>query len=561
MKSFLVRLGLIAVFLAVGLTLEFAAGFSAIAVPVHVSPAPYARTILLIPLDSRPPCTDYVRDLAAMAGIRVLIPPTEFLDNYRRPGNVSAIRAWAAANISQADAAILSLDMLIHGGLLASRSGSGGEVGQSAALQLVQELHDRNPAAKLYAFHIIPRLFIADNPATEKYKQPMAEWSVLQDTVSLFENPVDIAKLKRLEEIIPAEIRQNSRSLYTMNSRMNRKLVELTAKGVLTGLVLGQDDSAPFGLGNLERRRIEVEVEKSPSLAGRIFITRGTDEVALTLLGQVTLPPDAAPLKAYIHYTEPHAAETIMPYMPGTMARTVAEKMSLAAVEPAESESVADFILVVHAGDAHSRADALSRQADRIKTWLKTGRPVAVIDLSRDFRADQTLLPHLKSRDVPVYQLLAYAGWNTASNSTGTALTQSALLLRSRAANGDTAAAAVDREINRIGFLASRLLDDWYYQKVYRPRLNAQLARNGINPYGLQASREFTTRKISHQVGGVFSELIHFDWRDAVLAPPMQGLPPLAPTDWKLQCGLPWDRTFEIFVETRPEPAFVVPHP
>ena len=253
-KSFFVRFGLIASFLAACLALEFSFGFSAVAFPITVKENTYNYTILLVPLDSRPPCTDYVRDLAAMAGIQVLMPPPEILDNYRQPGNPQAIRDWALQSIERADAAILSVDMLIHGSLLASRDGAGTSADAEAAYQLLQQLHDRKPTAKLYAFHIIPRLFIADNPATDKYKQAMAEWSALQDTVSLFENPLDIAKLNSLEQQIPPEIRQRYRNLYTGNTRLNRQLVQLAESNILAGLVLGQDDSAPFGLGNLERR-------------------------------------------------------------------------------------------------------------------------------------------------------------------------------------------------------------------------------------------------------------------------------------------------------------------
>ena len=41
--------------------------------------------IILIPLDSRPPCTDFVVDLGKIAGTEVIMPPNKFLlHNCRR---------------------------------------------------------------------------------------------------------------------------------------------------------------------------------------------------------------------------------------------------------------------------------------------------------------------------------------------------------------------------------------------------------------------------------------------------------------------------------------------
>ena len=65
---------------------------------------------------------------------------------------------------------------------------------------------------------------------------------------------------------------------------MNSQLLELVQEGTLAGLVLGQDDSAPFGLGNLERQWLDAVISRSPVLQNKVFVTRGTDEVALSLL-------------------------------------------------------------------------------------------------------------------------------------------------------------------------------------------------------------------------------------------------------------------------------------
>ena len=55
-------------------------------------PIQYQHKILLIPLDSRPPCTNFVIDLAKIVNIEIIIPPDEILDNYKTPANQILVR-------------------------------------------------------------------------------------------------------------------------------------------------------------------------------------------------------------------------------------------------------------------------------------------------------------------------------------------------------------------------------------------------------------------------------------------------------------------------------------
>ena len=90
-------------------------------VPVPPRPPEIVRRVLLVPLDSRPPCGRFVQDAARIAGVEVVLPPAELLDEYFRPGDTAALQKWTAENIQNYDAAILSVDQLLHGGILASR--------------------------------------------------------------------------------------------------------------------------------------------------------------------------------------------------------------------------------------------------------------------------------------------------------------------------------------------------------------------------------------------------------------------------------------------------------
>ena len=81
----------------------------------------YYTKVILVPLDTRPPCQKMVVDAGKMAGIEIITPPAEIMDYYTRKGDSKAVQKWLLENIAQADGAIISVDQLLHGGLLASR--------------------------------------------------------------------------------------------------------------------------------------------------------------------------------------------------------------------------------------------------------------------------------------------------------------------------------------------------------------------------------------------------------------------------------------------------------
>ena len=52
------------------------------------------KNILLVPLDGRPPCKQFVIDSGAIAGFNVTTPPGELQDYYSAPGDTAGMRKW-----------------------------------------------------------------------------------------------------------------------------------------------------------------------------------------------------------------------------------------------------------------------------------------------------------------------------------------------------------------------------------------------------------------------------------------------------------------------------------
>jgi len=507
----------------------------------------YWLTIILLPLDSRPPCTQFVEELAHIAGIKLLLPTPELLDDYKTPSNKEALRLWLSQTSKQADAAIISTDMLIHGSLVASRLSSGTVNDSNDVLTLLTTVHLENPHLKMYVFNIIPRLIIADNQENAVYQKNMLKYSILKDQIYTFENIEDIKKLAALEEKIPAEIINHYTAMYEQNAKLNSALMDMVEQGIISGLVIGQDDGQPFGIPNVNKQKLQHQLLQSPALADKVFITRGTDEVALTLLGHIVMKSSNDQPHIFVVYSTNEASQITMPYMPSTVATTVDEKIRIAGGRQVDKAEEADFILYIHVGTKSNKSTYKSA-ADELKTLLDQGYKVALVDLTENFQMNETLLPVLITENVDIPKLIAYAGWNTTSNSIGTAITEACIFSKAVTAQPNTPE-LIGVYRDNLEFLTARFLDDVYYQKEVNPYINKQLQKSHIDPYNLGShyyQANYKIQKLMFSKARLLGEALY---NRPVMIETNQGIAKVIITDLTIKTYLPWQRTFEIWLK------------
>ena len=517
--------------------------------PISDSPeSSYQFKIILIPLDSRPACTTFVAELAKIADINVVLPPKEIMDNYKITADKHALRQWLYEESKDANAAIISIDMLVHGGLLASRQSVGTQSDIDTVIHLLTSIHQERPQLPIYAFSIIPRLLIADNTLTIQHQKNMMDYSVLKDQIYTFENPVDIKKLEELEQQIPAEIINNYTMLYQQNMLQNMALIKLVDKNVITNLVIGQDDGQPFGLPNIIKQRLYHYISLSDKLPDKVVLTRGTDEVALTILGKIAAHLKHYQPKIFVAYSDENAPYTVMPYMPHSVATTVNEKIKLVDGVQVNTAEQANFILFIHVGTQKNQNSALPSAVTKIQTLLNQGYQVALVDLSQDFTSQETVFPLLLRNNIELTKLIAYAGWNTTSNSIGTAITQ-ATVFTATLPDKKTDPAIFNLYKTNLEFLTARFLDDWYYLKEVQPALNKILKFVNIDPYHLGSYYGQTDAVVRRIMQYKSRQLLYSKaFKNPLTVTTQQGAVSLAVTSLDIQTHLPWERTFEIYL-------------
>ena len=526
---------------------------------ISLQALPISDSVLLVPLDSRPVCSTMVQKLGKLASINVIVPPKELLDNYQEPADGKKLWQWLQIKAPAAKTSIVSADILLHGSLLQTRQHIATEAEQNeflsqlAKLQKELKVHnylqdEASTAApsphQLQLFSVIPRLLVSDEVYPDCwYQWHLMRYSQLLDMVQINGDFAMTQELCEYKQEIPPAILNKYTSIFTQSQSFNEKLLAILTQQAKSSnslpstaplsfrtniaaplVIIGQDDSSPFGLpkmtaNQLERFITEHELQTSAQL------TYGADEIGALLLTRHFLQQSKWLPKLYVHYGSPQAEFKHMPYMAASVGATLRNQAQLVGAQLVATPNEADIILFVHCGDDDAKPTAA--EVEQLAHELEQGKLVALIDLSANFEADEMLLPNLIEAGVPVNRLAAYAGWNTFSNSSGTALAQGIIFagrLRELQTWQNTKAAEVLSKTTlanaddscqniaalyaaNLSFTAERMLEDYYYQKLIHPELRPYLESFGVTPTDLEPEeKQWTEHRIQERLA------LYADW-------------------------------------------------
>lgn len=511
--------------------------------PYTPPPLPVQEQLLLVPLDSRPPCTLIAQDLGRLASIDVILPPKELLDNYRTPATREKLSSWLSHNAGKCPA-VISGDLLIHGGLLASRLPQGTVNDEQNFFKLLQEM----PSGEyITVFSIIPRLLVSDNLLPDAwYQWHLMRYSTLRDIVEQFGDYPSTAQLEEIKNKIPQEILQKYNVLYSANDSFNKQLAALCAAKNYT-LVIGQDDAQPFGLPNRNRTHAEAYMRKA-GLSSASTTTCGADEIAQMLMARRFCQINNYKPKFYIEYTTGSASTAIMPYMAVTAEAALLDKIKFTGGTLTQNINEADVILYVHCGS--SKEPANEKMAQKLQTLLNSGKHVAVIDASEDYESSQMLLPVLLANNVTINKLVSYSAWNTFGNAAGTAVAQSAIFTGQLKRLPKHLLPAL--YAHNLNFTVARLLDDYSYQKLLHHHLSTTLTLRGQAPANLNDSYKIFAENIIE--GFIYNEKRSLLYTNLGLTPfYSDGTDEYYLTGINAEAKLPWNRIFEIELKTNCE--------
>ena len=524
--------------------------------PLSMPQTQLQEKISLLPLDGRPPCRQFVISGGKIAGIEISVPPSELQDYYSLPGNAPGMREWLMSDLYGSNAAIISIDQLLHGGLLAAREKNASHEEVDSLINYLRQLHEKYPAVPLYAFSILPRLTPQDSIDGYQERKDLVAYSRLvgKKAAGL---EVDEEEIKQLEAAIPPQSLSAYLAHFKENEYLNQKLIDLAKEGVLEQLVLGQDDGEAYSIPNIEKSALIGYIDKSGLDSSRVFLTHGADEIALSLLAEIKNSRTGSRPKVYLDCNAPGTPEKIMPYMAVDMETTAREKIVLLGAEETSFPEEADIILFLSAMD--NKEDTLqsrARSLEKLQSYQAQGKEIALVDLSQHFAAAECLLPYLIEENFPVSALAAYSGWNTASNSIGTALSQ-AILCHAALSSCESEEEAIATSYAQSAFLQGRIMEDYYYLKQDIDEVNNSLKKAGYTntaDLDLEHNYRWATALLQKSMQ---AHLELYQNTAAARAPYKvkwkKGELTLALHHLKIDASFPWPRTFEINLMAYPE--------
>ena len=486
--------------------------------------------LLFVPMDNRPVCYSYPVKVMEAAGYKIYTPPENLLANRTTPADTEKLWKWLESRSEKVDAAVISTDALIYGGLVASRTHSMSMAQLEARVKRLQNLR-MDKDTRLYGFstlmrtpresygNVEPAYYSNVGPAIYRYSQlsdksDMHAETLLEDfEVGAFERNMAKAHLKDWLD------RRNK------NMEINYQLAMLTRMGRFDYFAIGKDDNAPLSHTHMEARKISF---KNAYLSDESFqILPGVDQLGLLLLTRAVNALSHQSPKVYPMYVEGVGPKTIPQYSDLPLGKSVPEQIIAAGGKIAYSPDAADVVLAINTPADGTMYDSTSlsnqyyaspankRYIVNLGKMLERGINISLADVAFSNGGDNGFMNEMSLRGF-TEKLSAYNGWNTADNTVGFAIAQGMLAPQ----------IAKDKQLM---LMRERILDDWYYQSNARRLITDELEKNKKTAYKYALNEMM--QKIKKQALDIITRLAaNYDITAGT----------------KFEVVFPWNRLFEV---------------
>ena len=420
--------------------------------------------VLLVPIDDRPATTQFAQMIGEMAGVEIVLPPKSILGRFKQPGWPEEIIAWMGReDISQYDAVIISADMLAYGGLIASRTDRSSYRLAIKRLRLFWKLRKTAPHTKFYAFSAVMRLAPTATNETTDWMLDMSRYAVETEKYRTSKTSARRRTLANLRKRIPKGEIARYEKVRARNHKVQEELVRMTAFGVFDYLIFGQDDAQVEGPHIRETKRLQ-EMSGNLDIEHRVYFAEGIDQHSNILVSRALMQHAKWSPRVRIVFADDDATGRVAAYESESIVTSLRGQLIVSGATPVEASEPFDYSLYVNTPDS----DDLRLQVflDSLRSEMDQGFPVAVADinLGKTGTGDPALF-NVVTAEGRATRLLAYAGWNTAGNTMGTAIPAANVYLLARKEQVDP----LIREVGMRKFVLHRLVNDFEYHNFVRP--------------------------------------------------------------------------------------------
>lgn len=426
------------------------------------------KKIVYLPLDERPCNAGYVCAISeGNPSYSLVSPELSELGKKKTPADFGAVRSFLLRECRDADQLVIALDTLLYGGIIPSRLHNIDKSELLERLDLLGEIKRQNPGLYVSAFSLVMRC-----PCYSDSSEEPDYYAECGREIFLYgqnEHKYRLGEITR-EEYESERTRLSVCEPYIADYEERRDvnfnclLAALCKVGeYIDEFTILQDDSNARGYTAMDREKVLRTVEQRGI---DLDTYPGADEAGLTLLARAATRIEGRAPRIFVAYPREGAADVVPIYEDREIHKTASAQIKSAGAVECFSEDEADIVLFCNLNDDRTYDVYLNytKQTDegytetfvkRIAETVKNGRGAAIADVAYCNSGDLNFTLAL-DREVGVFNLFGYAGWNTASNTLGTVICQAVL----RYLYGDTAC--------HRRFTALRIMDDVVYSADVR---------------------------------------------------------------------------------------------
>lgn len=459
--------------------------------------------ILVLPLDERPCNISYAKALFHHENIELILPDIKTLGNKKKPASYDSIKKYLLNHIKQVDGAVLSIDMLLYGGLVPSRLHHLSKAILQERLNFLDELKRINSKLIIYAFDLVMRCpqYNSNDEEPDYY----AQFGKNIFLSGYYKHKSKIQLITKDEEVIqqnitiPEAVLQDYLERRTCNNMLNLQTLKKVSEGIIEYLIIPQDDAAEYGYTSLDQESIKTEIQNR-KIQEKVAMYPGADETVNTLVSKMIMKLLNKRHHIYVHYITSTTPETIPLLEDKSLDYTINAHIMSSGANRVYSENIADSILFVN-GPAFNMMNTSAHQQrsyqenqfrnldafiDYIDMQVQFNRNIGIADVFNLNGSDYELMNKLNSKKL-LNKIQSYGGWNTSSNTLGTVIP----MLNANHLFGSEPLKS---------FLMLRYVEDYGYMTFVKNSVNQKLSSLKMNYFDVSKDIEIVEKMIKDEL-------------------------------------------------------------
>ncbi|WP_077319863.1 DUF4127 family protein [Virgibacillus proomii] len=503
------------------------------------------KKIIYIPLDERPCNYVYPKYMEeTRKDIQLIVPPSEILGKKKEKANVEQLWKFINDHAPDADGLVVSVEMMLYGGLLPSRLHQLRESEGKERLKMFQILREAYPHLLIFASNLIMRT-PKFNSADEEPDYYAAYGEVIFKRAYLLDkdkrtglNEKEKSQLQKINTKIPEMFIEDYERRRNFNVTMNMHILDLVVKDVINFLVIPQDDAAVYGYTAKDQAVVYRYIEQK-RLQNKVMVYPGADEVGSTLVARMLNHLLNRKPRVYSFFSSTLGPYIVPLYEDRPFAESVKAHLLASGCKVSLQPEEADFILAINTPGkvmqeafnqdekdvTYSSYRQLHFFTERIQDYLDMGKPVVLADSAFANGGDIELLHYLDDYQV-LDKIISYKGWNTNGNTLGTSIAAGSF--------------AFDKQdcLTIKKNLIYHILEDGLYQAIVRKEVTETVLPGiGADYFQLNHQDDKVASEIEKRIVTYYQQMVKYSFSEFELS--------------QVSIHLPWRRMFEIGLDLK----------